>query len=98
MTFQVVQRPQGSTRGSSHIDDVTMKALLDTEKNGQALQISSVGMHLINWQSTVRNRIRKVNPELVLKYRQNKESKTLTVWVENKTDSDETEFDEPVAE
>lgn len=99
MTFTVVARPQGGSRGSSHIDEATLKALIETVNNGQALEISSVGIHLINWQSTVRNRIRKVDSDLVLKYRQNKEKKTLTVWVENKDASNSgAEFDEPNAE
>ena len=98
MTFVIVARPQGTGRGSGHIDDTALKALLETETNGKALELSAVGVHLINWQSTVRNRVRKVNPDLVVKYRQNKESKTITVWVENKNNPSDQDFDEPIAE
>lgn len=86
-TFEVVDRPT-STRGGTGgtITQEFMDALVKTkatdEEDAKAIKVKlEPETNFINWQSNVRNRLRKM--DLKLRARIDKSTKEVTCWVED---------------
>lgn len=90
MTYEVVERPAGGRGGSGGtITEELIEALRKTKAVEDGKETAIVVQlepetNFINWQSNVRNRLRKEN--LKLHARIDKSTKKVTCWVEDADD------------
>jgi hypothetical protein len=78
MEFTIVER---QATGGSEVKEEYVKALIETAESGQAVKITlDPNTNFVNWQSTLRNRLRKHNLRLRAQY--TKARREVVAWTE----------------
>jgi hypothetical protein len=82
MAFEVVERPNGG----DDVDDAELMAVVNSAENGKAVKVDVRDRNFVNWQSNLRNKLRKRG--LKLRARRDKAAKVVVAWAEPLEDVD----------